>query len=101
MRSSRVVFDRPGRLPNGAALWPFEHYGVFAEVEIVPVNPITRGCTVTSMRGILLWTKTELVSFSQTYWTQSHFYSTSNSVDMPFAKCGILDPGSRKKQIKP
>ena len=28
-----------GRLPNGAALWwPSDHYGVFSEVEIVPVN---------------------------------------------------------------
>lgn len=38
VRSSQVVFDRPGRLPNGAALWPSDHYGVFAEVEIVPVS---------------------------------------------------------------
>jgi endonuclease/exonuclease/phosphatase family metal-dependent hydrolase len=34
VRSSRVVLDRPGRLPDGAALWPSDHYGVFAEVEI-------------------------------------------------------------------
>lgn len=36
VRSSRIVFDRPGRLPDGAVLWPSDHYGVFAEVEIVP-----------------------------------------------------------------
>ena len=34
VRSSRVVLDRPGRLPDGAPLWPSDHYGVFAEIEI-------------------------------------------------------------------
>jgi endonuclease/exonuclease/phosphatase family metal-dependent hydrolase len=38
VRSSRLVLDRPGRLPDGAALWPSDHYGVFAEVEIIPVT---------------------------------------------------------------
>ena len=36
VRSSRVVLDRPGRLPDGAPLWPSDHYGVFAEIEIAP-----------------------------------------------------------------
>jgi endonuclease/exonuclease/phosphatase family metal-dependent hydrolase len=40
VRSSRVVLDRPGRLPDGAPLWPSDHYGVFAEIEIAP-NPGT------------------------------------------------------------
>jgi exonuclease III len=30
--SSRVVFDQPARLVDGTALWPSDHYGVFAEV---------------------------------------------------------------------
>ena len=38
VRSSRIVLDRPGSLPDGAALWPSDHYGVFAEVDIVPLN---------------------------------------------------------------
>ncbi len=38
VRSSRIVLDRPGRLPDGAALWPSDHYGVLAELEILPVN---------------------------------------------------------------
>ncbi|MGH7231975.1 MAG: endonuclease/exonuclease/phosphatase family protein [Nitrospiraceae bacterium] len=38
VRSSRVVLDRPGRLSDGVALWPSDHYGVFAEVEIVPID---------------------------------------------------------------
>lgn len=41
VRSSRVVLDRPGRLANGRALWPSDHYGVLAEIEIVP-RPATR-----------------------------------------------------------
>ena len=36
VRSSRVVLDRPGQLPDGTILWPSDHYGVFAEIEIVP-----------------------------------------------------------------
>jgi endonuclease/exonuclease/phosphatase family metal-dependent hydrolase len=35
VRSSRVVFDRPGRAADGAVLWPSDHYGVFAELDIV------------------------------------------------------------------
>ncbi len=33
VRSSRLVFDQPGRLPNGDALWPSDHRGVFAEID--------------------------------------------------------------------
>lgn len=38
VRSSRLAFDRPGRLPNGAALWPSDHRGVLAEIEVTPVQ---------------------------------------------------------------
>jgi len=31
---SRVVLDRPGQLPDGRVLWPSDHYGVLAEVEV-------------------------------------------------------------------
>lgn len=33
---SRVVVDVPGRLPDGTVLWPSDHYGVLADVEISP-----------------------------------------------------------------
>ncbi|MFZ1805382.1 MAG: hypothetical protein WAU05_15740, partial [Nitrospira sp.] len=36
VRSSRLVFDQPGRLPNGDALWPSDHRGVFAEIGTAP-----------------------------------------------------------------
>lgn len=36
VRSSRLAFDRPGRLPSGAALWPSDHRGVLAEIDITP-----------------------------------------------------------------
>jgi hypothetical protein len=36
VRSSRLAFDRPGRLPSGAALWPSDHRGVLAEIEVAP-----------------------------------------------------------------
>ncbi len=32
--SSKVVLDQPGRLPDGTALWPSDHYGVSADLEI-------------------------------------------------------------------
>ena len=38
LRSSRIVLDRPGRLADGRTLWPSDHYGVFAELEIVPAG---------------------------------------------------------------
>ncbi|MGH7278306.1 MAG: endonuclease/exonuclease/phosphatase family protein [Candidatus Rokuibacteriota bacterium] len=38
VRSSRVVLDRPGQAPDGGPLWPSDHYGVYAEVEIVPTD---------------------------------------------------------------
>jgi endonuclease/exonuclease/phosphatase family metal-dependent hydrolase len=34
VRSSRVVLDTPRRLPDGTTLWPSDHYGVLAEVEV-------------------------------------------------------------------
>lgn len=36
VRSSRVILDRPGRLPDGRVLWPSDHYGVLAELDIRP-----------------------------------------------------------------
>jgi len=36
VRSSRVVLDRPGQLPDGNPLWPSDHYGVLAEFDIPP-----------------------------------------------------------------
>lgn len=38
VRSSRLAFDRPGRLPNGAALWPSDHRGVVADIEWTPID---------------------------------------------------------------
>ena len=38
IRSSRLAFDQPGRLPNGDALWPSDHRGVLAEIELAPVD---------------------------------------------------------------
>lgn len=34
VRSSRVILSTPGRLANGAALWPSDHYGVVADLAI-------------------------------------------------------------------
>lgn len=34
VRASRVVLDAPQRFANGAALWPSDHYGVLAELEL-------------------------------------------------------------------
>jgi endonuclease/exonuclease/phosphatase family metal-dependent hydrolase len=34
IRSSRTVLDRPQHLPDGTVLWPSDHYGVLAELEI-------------------------------------------------------------------
>ncbi len=38
VRSSRLAFDQPGRLPNGDALWPSDHRGVVADIELAPVD---------------------------------------------------------------
>ncbi len=34
--SSRVVLDTPRHLPDGKILWPSDHYGVLAELEVFP-----------------------------------------------------------------
>lgn len=34
VRSSRVILSTPGRLANGAALWPSDHYGVVADLAV-------------------------------------------------------------------
>src|SRR5262249_49914710 len=36
---SRVVVDVPARLPNGATLWPSDHYGVLADLVVFPPSP--------------------------------------------------------------
>ena len=38
LRSSRIILDHPGRLADGRPLWPSDHYGVFAELDIVPAG---------------------------------------------------------------
>jgi exonuclease III len=38
VRSSRIILDRPGQLPDGTTLWPSDHYGVLAELDIQPVR---------------------------------------------------------------
>jgi endonuclease/exonuclease/phosphatase family metal-dependent hydrolase len=43
VRASRVVLNAPGRLPDGRVLWPSDHYGVLAEVGVLPVPaPVPR-----------------------------------------------------------
>ncbi|MGH7393494.1 MAG: endonuclease/exonuclease/phosphatase family protein [Candidatus Rokuibacteriota bacterium] len=34
VRASRVVLDTPAREPDGTTLWPSDHYGVLAELEL-------------------------------------------------------------------
>ncbi|WP_447987033.1 endonuclease/exonuclease/phosphatase family protein [Nitrospira sp. Nam74] len=43
VRSSRIVLDRPGQLPNRSSLWPSDHYGVLADLDILPVNRALAG----------------------------------------------------------
>ncbi len=38
VRSSRLVLDQPEHLPDGTTLWPSDHYGVLAEIDIHPVR---------------------------------------------------------------
>ncbi|MBK9308009.1 MAG: endonuclease/exonuclease/phosphatase family protein [Nitrospira sp.] len=38
VRASRLAFDQPGLLPNGDALWPSDHRGVLADIELAPVD---------------------------------------------------------------
>jgi endonuclease/exonuclease/phosphatase family metal-dependent hydrolase len=40
---SRVVVDAPGRLPDGSAIWPSDHYGVLADLAVYP--PLGAGAT--------------------------------------------------------
>lgn len=46
---SRIVVDIPGRLPDGTALWPSDHYGVMADLTVFP--PIRTGATGQSNSG--------------------------------------------------
>ena len=36
IRSSRVVLNEPGRLRDGTMLWPSDHYGILADIDIAP-----------------------------------------------------------------
>ncbi|HSB80258.1 MAG TPA: endonuclease/exonuclease/phosphatase family protein [Candidatus Methylomirabilis sp.] len=36
--SSRVVLNTPQHLPDGSVLWPSDHYGVLARLEVFPPN---------------------------------------------------------------
>jgi endonuclease/exonuclease/phosphatase family metal-dependent hydrolase len=36
VRSSRVVLNTPHRLPDGRVLWPSDHHGVLADLEVIP-----------------------------------------------------------------
>jgi endonuclease/exonuclease/phosphatase family metal-dependent hydrolase len=36
---SRIVVDAPGRLPDGSAIWPSDHYGVLADLAVFPPGP--------------------------------------------------------------
>jgi endonuclease/exonuclease/phosphatase family metal-dependent hydrolase len=38
VRSSRIILDHPGQLPDGTTLWPSDHYGVLAELDINPAK---------------------------------------------------------------
>jgi endonuclease/exonuclease/phosphatase family metal-dependent hydrolase len=46
---SRVVVDTPGRLPDGSALWPSDHYGVLADLTVLP--PVQTGAAGQSDSG--------------------------------------------------
>ncbi len=37
--ASRVVLDAPGRLEDGAVLWPSDHYGVLTELDVFGAPP--------------------------------------------------------------
>jgi len=37
--ASRVVLDRPRHLEDGVVLWPSDHFGVLAEIEVFPREP--------------------------------------------------------------
>jgi endonuclease/exonuclease/phosphatase family metal-dependent hydrolase len=36
--SARLVLNTPGTRDDGSALWPSDHYGVFAEVALRPAS---------------------------------------------------------------
>ena len=38
VRDSRVILDSPSRLPDGSTLWPSDHYGVLAELDLNPTR---------------------------------------------------------------
>lgn len=38
VRSSRLVFDRPQRSPDGRVLWQSDHHGVLADLHILPAD---------------------------------------------------------------
>ncbi len=58
VRESRVVLDAPRPLPDSRVLWPSDHYGVFAEVNIFPPSSHSHGlgrrlsCTIRCIPSI-------------------------------------------------
>ena len=45
VRQSRVVLATPGRRGDGTTLWPSDHYGVLAELEVFPSGPASATVT--------------------------------------------------------
>lgn len=41
--ASRVVLDEPGTLSDGSLLWPSDHYGVYAEIDLGPAAATAAG----------------------------------------------------------
>jgi endonuclease/exonuclease/phosphatase family metal-dependent hydrolase len=39
VRSSRLILNRPRRLSNGKTMWLSDHYGVMAEIDLLPPAP--------------------------------------------------------------
>jgi hypothetical protein len=36
IRASRLVLNAPRRLEDGTVLWPSDHYGVLADIDLLP-----------------------------------------------------------------
>lgn len=43
VRDSRVILDTPARRPDGSTLWPSDHYGVLAELELATPTALGLG----------------------------------------------------------
>lgn len=38
VRCSRIVLNRPERFADGTVRWPSDHYGVLADLDIIPIS---------------------------------------------------------------